>query len=73
MGRFRTNNVSTLTRVSFSERSKLKDIHDGWFAPTDKALTVVTSLLLHRGKVEAHSKVKMLTRVNYIWFGNDDI
>lgn len=53
--------------------SKLKDTHNGRLSSADKALTIVASLLFQRGKIEAHTKVQMLARVDDIRFGNDDI
>ena len=53
--------------------AKVKDIHESWFATTDKALTIVTRLLFQRCEIEPYAKVQMLARMAYIGFGNNDI
>ena len=52
---------------------KLIDVQDCWLATTNEAQSIITSLLLQRGEIEAKAKVQMLARMANIRFRHDSV
>ena len=51
---------------------KFIDVQNGRVASTNKALTIVTSLLFQRSQIKPNAKVQVLARVENVGFRDDD-